>query len=85
MDTILYLLDPGDAQKMICVITNHGGFNLKQAVKDTYDVALIYYDEYNHENQMNTKKFLLASLEDDPHKQLLKTVLLQYPCQSGVV
>ena len=29
MNTISYLPDPGDAQKMICVITDHGRFNLK--------------------------------------------------------
>ena len=74
MNTISYLPDPGDAQKMICVVTDHGRFNLKQAVKDANDVALIHYDEYDHGNQMNAKKFLLASLEDDLWKQLLETV-----------
>ena len=55
------------------VVTDHGRFNLKQAVKDANDVALVHYVEYDHGNQMDAKKFLLASLEDDLRKQLFET------------
>ena len=59
---------------MICVITDHGRFNLKQAVEDTDNILLVHYDKYDHGNQMNVKKFVLTSLEDDLRKQLLETV-----------
>ena len=74
MNTISYLPDPGDAQKMIYVVTDHGRFNLKQAVKDANYVALVHYDDYDHGN--HAIPFELARFVFS-HASALSTI--QYP------
>ena len=74
MDTIAYMKDPGDSSKVICVIDEHGKLNHKKACKDANDLALLFFDEYDHVNQKDAKRFLLNSLSDDLKKQLNQTV-----------
>lgn len=69
MDTITYLPDPHDATSMVSVITEHAKFTTE--VADTCEAPQMKkYDEYDHENVRDAKKFLINSLDEHLEKQI---------------
>ena len=69
MDTISYLKDPTNSSDVVSVVSEHARFNLKEArVKEK--IPLAAFDDYDHSNVRDAKKFLLASLDEDLESQM---------------
>ena len=69
MDTISYLKDPTNSSDVVSVVSEHARFNLKEARVEE-KIPLAAFDNYNHSNVRDAKKFLLASLDEDLESQM---------------
>jgi len=70
MDTIAYLPSPANNSKLLCVVTDHGWFNVKEGVKTAEEIAAKNFDGYNINNSKDATKLLIASLDDDTARSL---------------
>ena len=55
---------------MVSVIEHHALFQLKDGVKEAQETANKHFDEYDHTNQKDARKFLLNSVDEHLEKQL---------------
>ena len=70
MDTITYIADPAKATQLVCIVTDHGRFNLDEGSEKGNEIKLIYFDEYDLNNMNDAKKFVYNSVDDELKKQL---------------
>lgn len=69
MDTITYRQDPLDSLSMIDILESYPRLS-KNAMKKQSPWFLSRYDEYDHDNDLQAKRFLLASLAIKPRKRV---------------
>lgn len=74
LDTITYIPSPVDATEMISVIDNHARFTAKEA-KAAENLQWTKYDEYDHGNIRDAKKYLLNSLDESLEQQMYENCL----------
>ena len=70
LDSIAYLPDPIDNAKMVCVITDHAQFTLKEAKSLENTNQKDKYDMYDKSNIKDAIKFLLNSLDPALKQQM---------------
>ena len=63
MDTITYLHDPADKEKMTSVVMNHGRFTMSYTLSESKELKKNEWDEYDKSNDLNAKLFLFNSLK----------------------
>ena len=66
LDTIAYVADPVEANRMTNVVKEHTRFTL-ESVKTKIAPQLLKYDSYDKENDRTASKMLLSSLEAEFH------------------
>ena len=64
MDTISYMPDPEDPDKMISVVLGHSRFTLS-SVRGHSRLQVPFYDDYDNMNNRAAKQFLIASLSTE--------------------
>ena len=70
MDTVTYIQDPTNKDRVVSIITDHGKFTLNEGSIKGDETALVYYDEYAHSDMKDAKKFIYNSCCEDLKKQL---------------
>lgn len=70
LDTITYIQDPVDNDKVVSVLTEHARFTLKEGCEAGNDYNKMQYDEYDLENIRDARKFLLNSVDEHLKTQL---------------
>ena len=70
MDTVTYLPSPSGSSDLVCVLTDHGQYDLKQGVTDANTFKKDKYDDYDKRNDKDATSFLLASCDTEMEKQL---------------
>ena len=63
MDSITYLPDPANNNKMTSVVTNHGRFNQNYTLTESKKLKTEAWDEYDKSNDLNAKLYLFNSLK----------------------
>ena len=72
MDSVSYVPDPLDSEKMTCCVSHHTRLSVDTAT-ETMKTQLQNYDSYDKSNDDDATKFLYASLSDELNKDLRST------------
>jgi len=72
LDTVTYLRNPADPNKVVSVIDSHALFNLKKGQEAGNKIKEDEFDTYCHDNDRDAKEFLFNSVDSALETQLLE-------------